>query len=394
VCKEFNFANFDSKPTNKTALMENNANQELASQRLLSLDFFRGITMFLLVAEGTALWSVLVREPIAGTFLEPFFQQFHHHPWHGLRFWDLIQPFFMFIVGVAMPFSYAKRIKMGEPKSKITRHIIQRCIILLAFGVGLHIGYSHKMVWELWNVLSQLSMTIIIAYFLMQYKWSVQIAVSIGLLILTEVAYRTFSLEGYNQPFVKDHNFGTWMDMVLMGKINNGGGWVAINFIPTAAHTIWGVVAGQMLMSEKPAMEKFRKIAIAGLIILATGYLLDWTSVTPIIKRICTSSFVLASGGWALLVLAFSYWLIDIKKINGWIFPFVIFGTNAIFIYIFFNTIGEQWLNDFVAIFTNGILSWFGASVFVMGLLTSLTILTLEWLLCFFLYKRRIFFRI
>lgn len=374
--------------------MEKNTNQIIATQRLLSLDFFRGITMFLLVAEGTALWSVLVREPIAGTFLEPFFQQFHHHPWHGLRFWDLIQPFFMFIVGVAMPFSYAKRIKMGEPRNKITRHIIQRCAILLAFGVGLHIGYSHKMVWELWNVLSQLSMTIIIAYFLMQYKWSVQIAVSIGLLILTEVAYRTFSLEGYNQPFVKDHNFGTWMDMVLMGKINNGGGWVAINFIPTAAHTIWGVVAGQMLMSEKAAMEKFRKIAIAGLIILATGYLLDWTSVTPIIKRISTSSFVLASGGWALMALAFSYWLIDIKKINGWIFPFVIFGTNAIFIYIFFNTIGEQWLNDFVAIFTNGILSWLGASVFVMSLLTSLTILTLEWLLCYYLYKKRIFFRI
>src|SRR5690606_23051578 len=152
-----------------------------------------------------------------------------------------------------------------------------------------------------------------------------QIAVSFGLLILTEIAYRTFSLEGYNQPFVKDHNFGTWMDMVLMGKINNGGGWVAINFIPTAAHTIWGVVAGQILMSEKPAMDKFKKIAVAGLIFLAMGYLLDLTSITPIIKRICTSSFVLASGGWALLVLAFSFWFIDIKKMNRWIYPFVIF---------------------------------------------------------------------
>ncbi len=374
--------------------MENKSSQNLPGQRLLSLDFFRGITMFLLVAEGTALWSVLVKEPIAGTFLEPFFQQFHHHPWHGLRFWDLIQPFFMFIVGVAMPFSYAKRIKMGETKKKITRHIIQRCILLLAFGVGLHCGYSHKLVWELWNVLSQLSVTIIIAYFLMQYKWSVQITVSIGLLILTEVAYRTFSLEGYNQPFVKDHNFGSWMDMVLMGKINNGGGWVAINFIPTAAHTIWGVVAGQMLMSEKPAMDKFRKIALAGVIILAMGYLLDWTSVTPIIKRISTSSFVLVSGGWALLVLAFSYWLIDIKKMNGWIFPFVIFGTNAIFIYMFFNTVGEQWFNDFVSIFTGGVLGWVGASDFVTNLITSLTILTLEWFLCYYLYKKRIFFRI
>ena len=374
--------------------MEKNSNTQFTSQRLLSLDFFRGITMFLLVAEGTALWNVLVMEPVAGTFLESFFMQFHHHPWHGLRFWDLIQPFFMFIVGVAMPFSYAKRRKMGESKNKITRHIIQRCIILLAFGVGLHCGYSHKLVWELWNVLSQLSMTIIIAYFLMRYKGSVQIAVSFGLLILTEVAYRTFPIEGFNQPFVKDHNFGSWMDLVLMGKINNGGGWVAINFIPTAAHTIWGVVAGQILMSGKSQMEKFKIIAISGVTILAAGYLLDLASVTPIIKRICTSSFILASGGWALLALAFSYWVIDIKKNTRWVFFFTIVGMNSIFIYVFMGTVGEQWLNDFVAIFTEGFLSWFGASEFVMKLITSLSILGLEWLLCYYLFIKKIFFRI
>ncbi len=362
--------------------------------RLLSLDFFRGITMFLLVAEGTSLWSVLVQEPVAGTFLEPFFMQFHHHPWNGLRFWDLIQPFFMFIVGVAMPFSYANRVKKGDSHSKITRHIIQRCIILLAFGVGLHCGYRHELVWELWNVLSQLSVTILIAYFLMKYKPSVQIFASIGLLLLTEVLYRTFSLEGYNQPFVKDHNFGSWMDIILMGKINPGGGWVTINFIPTAAHTIWGVVAGQTLMSAKPASQKIKWIALAGGIALLSGYILDWTSITPIIKRIATSSFVLASGGWALLVLALSFWFIDVKKVNRWIFPFVIVGMNPIFIYMFFNTVGEQWLNDFVAIFTEGFLSWFSVSEFIIRLVTSLAILTIEWFICYYLYKRKIFFRI
>jgi predicted acyltransferase len=348
--------------------------------------------MFLLVAEGTELWSVLVQEPIAGTFLEPFFVQFHHHPWNGLRFWDLIQPFFMFIVGVAMPFSYAKRIKRGDSKSKITKHIIQRCIILLAFGVGLHCGYRHKLVWELWNVLSQLSVTILIAYFLMQYKWSTQIITSIGLLLLTEILYRTFSLEGYNQPFVKDHNFGSWMDMVLMGKINQGGGWVTINFLPTAAHSIWGVVAGQLLMSSKSGTKKIQLLVVAGVIALFSGYLLDWTSVTPIIKRIATSSFVLASGGWALLVLALSYWLIDIKKINGFVFPFAIVGMNSIFIYMFSNTVGGQWFNDFVAIFTHGVLNWIHASEFIVELITALSVLALEWLLCYYLYLKNIFF--
>src|SRR6056297_564497 len=155
--------------------MNKTSNLDPTGTRLLSLDFFRGITMFLLVAEGTALWGVLIREPVAGTFLEPIFQQFHHHPWNGLRFWDLVQPFFMFIVGVAMPFSYTRRRQKGDSKQKITRHIIKRCILLLAFGVGLHCGYKRELVWELWNVLSQLSVTILIAYFLMRYKYSVQI---------------------------------------------------------------------------------------------------------------------------------------------------------------------------------------------------------------------------
>lgn len=374
--------------------MQNKTKSSFRSERLLSLDFFRGITMFLLVTEGTGLWWTLVQEPVAGTFFEGFFQQFHHHKWNGLRFWDLVQPFFMFIVGVAMPFSYAKRIKNGESKTRITRHILQRCFLLLAFGVGLHCGYNRKLVWELWNVLSQLSVTILIAYFLMQYKWSVQLLVSIGLLVITETLYRTFPLEGYNQPFTKDHNFGTWMDMVLMGKINNGGGWVAINCIPTAAHTIWGVVAGQLLKSGKKEYEKVKLLVITGIVFLTLGYTLDWTSITPIIKRICTSSFVLTSGGWALLVLALSYWIIDIKKKQNLIFPFVIVGTNSIFIYMFFNTVGGQWFNGFVGIFTNGFLSWFNTPEFIINIITSLSILYLEWLLCYYLYRKKIFFRI
>ncbi len=374
--------------------MKEKPKSDFPKERLLSLDFFRGITMFLLVAEGTRLWSVLVQDPIAGTVFESFFQQFHHHQWNGLHFWDLVQPFFMFIVGVAMPFSYANRLKRGDSKTKITRHIVQRSFILLAFGVGLHCGYQRKLVWELWNVLSQLSVTILIAYFLMRYKWSAQIVVSIGLLVLSETLYRTFPLDGYNQPFVKDHNFGTWMDTILMGKINNGGGWVAINAIPTAAHTIWGVVAGQLLQSSKLGLTKVKLLVLSGGILLAFGYLLDWTSITPIIKRICTSSFVMASGGWALLVLAFSYWFIDIKKKNQWIFPFVVVGTNSIFIYLFFNTIGGQWLNGFIGIFTHGFLAWFNTPLFLVELFTSLTILGFEWLLCFYLFRKKIFFRI
>lgn len=367
---------------------------EQSSSRLLSLDFFRGLTMFLLIAEGTGLWWTLVQDPIRGTFLEHFFIQFEHHPWHGLRFWDLIQPFFMFIVGVAMPFSYQSRISKGESNRTITRHILQRSFILLAFGVGLHCGYNKRLVWELWNVLSQLSVTIPIAFFLMKYPLKVQLAVSLLLLLGSDLAYRWFPLEGYNQPWVIDKNFGSWMDMLLMGKLNNGGGWVTINCISTAAHTIWGVLAGQLLLKDVSRKCKFKTLLVAGGIALFIGFSLDLTGITPIIKRIATSSFVFSSGGWALIVLAISYWLIDIKGYKNWIFIFTVVGTNSIFIYIFFQTVGQQWLNDFVAIFSKGMLSWTGASVFILNLFTSIVILATEWGLCYWLYRRKIFFRI
>ena len=320
--------------------------------------------------------------------------QFEHHPWHGLRFWDLIQPFFMFIVGVAMPFSYRSRMAKGESKSTITKHIVQRSFILLAFGVGLQCGYSKKLVWELWCVLSQLSVTIPIAYLLMKYPFKVQLSVSLLLLLITDLVYRNFQVEGFNQPWVIDQNFGSWMDLVLMGKLNNGGGWVAINCIPTAAHTIWGVMAGQLLQKDVSQKCKFKTLLIAGAIALFIGFVLDLTGITPIIKRIATSSFVFASGGWALIGLALSYWLIDIKGAKNWIFIFTVVGTNSIFIYIFFQTVGSQWVNDFVAIFSKGMLRWTGVSEFILNLYTSIVILALEWGLCYWLYKRKIFFRI
>ena len=243
-------------------------------------------------------------------------EQFHHHPWNGLRFWDLIQPFFMFIVGVAMWFSIRKRTQNGSSWNDNFRHIGRRCLILLAFGVTLHISYSNRLVWELWNVLSQLSVTIMIAFLIMRLPIRSQLLISFGLLLLTEILYRFTNIPGYDQAFVKDHNFGSFMDMVLMGKINNGGGWVTINCIPTAAHTIWGVIAGDWISRNIPPKEKLRPLLMAGLAGLVIGYGLDWTGITPIIKRICTSSFVIVSGGWCLLVLAAMYWLIDVKKFN------------------------------------------------------------------------------
>lgn len=362
--------------------------------RLASLDLFRGLIMFLLVAEGAGVYHALTDAAVGNGFATAIMTQFEHHEWNGLRFWDLIQPYFMFIVGVAMWFSVKGRKAKGQTSSDITRHILRRCAILLALGVTLHIGYSRALVWELWNVLSQLSVTILIAYLIMHLPDRTQLLVSIGLLVLTEILYRFTGIEGYDQPFVKDQNFGAFMDMVLMGKINGGGGWVAINCIPTAAHTIWGVLAGKLLASDQQPMEKIKTLLIAGGIGLVVGYGLDITGLTPIIKRICTSSFVIVSGGWCLLTLAFFYGLADIQKRRNWGWFLMIIGTNSIFIYMFMGTVGSQWFTGFVSIFTIGIMGGLGAGEHMIAITTAFTVLALAWALCYWLYIRKIFFKI
>ena len=363
------------------------------SERLHSLDLFRGLTMFLLVAEGTLLYSSSLQLVTPGSFRHALLMQFHHHPWNGLRFWDLVQPYFMFIVGVPMTFSIAARCRRDDSWKEITRHILVRCLILFFLGVILHCGYAGRLVWELWNVLTQLSFTILVAFIVYRMRARTQMAVSIGLLVLTELLYRTVLFEGFDQPFVEGRNFGAWMDTVLMGKIN-GDGWVAINCLPTAAHTIWGVLAGKLLMSSRDELDKIKRLAAYGAIGLLVGYGMDWASITPIIKRIATSSFTIASGGWCLVTLAACYWAIDRRGWRRWTDVFAIVGMNSIFIYMFSQTLGKQWFNGFVGIFAVGVLEGLGVTTGVAALGNSLVVLGLEWTLCYWLYRRRIFIKI
>jgi predicted acyltransferase len=114
--------------------------------------------------------------------------------------------------------------------------------------------------------------------------------------------------------------------------------------------------------------------------------------VTPIIKRICTSSFVIVSGGWCLLALAFSYWLIDVKQLRRWAWFFVYVGMNSLFIYLFTETGGAEWVGAIVKPFTEGIFGW--ASPLSAAIATSLIVWGILWYICYWLYQKKIFVRI
>ena len=361
------------------------------NSRLMSLDFMRGLIMVLLVMESTRLFENLY-EVSEGTIWGTLLTQFFHHPWHGLRFWDLVQPAFMFMAGVALAYSLTRQQASGMAWSESFLKTLKRSGWLFFWGVLDYAVRRNGLSFELWDVLTQLSFTTLVAFLIFRWSASAQIGFSFVLLLLTEILYRFTNVPGFDQPFTDQHNFGNYMDLILMNKIN-GDGWVAINCIPTAAHTIWGAVVGKLLLSNQSARDKVKWMLISGAIALVLGYTLDLT-ITPIIKRIATSSFTLASGGWCILALCLAYWWVDIMDHRKYLHFFVVVGMNSLFIYLFIEIVASRWFSGYIGAITSGLLEIIHLPHALIAIITSLVIFTLEWNLCNFLYKKKIFFKI
>jgi predicted acyltransferase len=373
--------------------MENNSAQLTAvvKERITSVDFFRGFTMFLLIGESTRMFHHI--NSIDNGFFHFIGTQLTHHEWNGLHFWDLIQPFFMFIVGVAIPFAVANRKSKGASDKSLYLHAVKRSALLLFFGLALYTSDQDRVIFRLQNVLAQLSVTYLVAFLIMRKSWVFQLVFSLLLLLGTDLAYRYFPVEGFNHPWEPFQNLGSWVNNWLEGA-DKTSIWASLNAIPTTAHTIWGVLCGMLLMSNKTAAQKIKILVLTGISGLIIGFGLDFLSVTPIIKKIATSSFVFASGGWAILALAFSYWLIDIKKSissSGLRF-FTVVGMNCIFIYLLFEVGGSTILSEIYKPFISTFFSWTGPAF--TGILISASVWASLWYVCYWLYQKKIFFKI
>jgi len=347
--------------------------------------------MFLLIGESTELYSHF-RSMEGSSFMQFLGNQLDHHEWHGLHFWDLIQPFFMFIVGVAIPFAIANRKKKGDSDQTILKHAFKRSGLLLFLGWALYCTGPGEIVFRFQNVLAQLSVTYLVAFLIYKKSYSFQIIFTLVVLLLTDLAYRYFPVEGFNHPWVPFENLGAWANNKIEG-VEKADIWASINAFPTIAHTVWGVLCGKLLMSSTPVKKKIQILLIAGFAALIIGYSLDFLNINPIIKKIATSSFVFASGGWAILALCFSYWLIDVKKLfaKGAQF-FVVVGMNCIFIYLFFSLGGAYQVSRIFVPFTKVLFSWGG--VLTVEIMTSLATWAALWYICYWLFKNRIFIKI
>ena len=265
-------------------------------------------------------------------------------------------------------------------------------MLLLFLGWALYFTDAGKLVFRFQNVLAQLSVTYLIAFLIRNKSFKFQLIFTLVILLLIDLAYRFFPVDGFNHPWVNFENLGAWFNNKIEG-VDKASEWATLNFVSTTAHTVWGVMCGKLLMSDKPSGKKIHYLLIAGVSALLIGFTLDGLNVTPIIKKIATSSFVFASGGWAILVLCFCYWLIDVKKlfISG-AKMFIIVGMNSIFIYLFFSIRGAGLLHRIVAPFSALLFSWGGE--YTVEMIASIGVWAAMWYMCYWLYKNKLYIKI
>jgi heparan-alpha-glucosaminide N-acetyltransferase len=352
-----------------------------APQRYLALDAYRGFIMAVLASGGFGLAALARRDPA----FSAIGVQFTHADWEWINFWDLVQPAFMFMVGVAMPFALANRLAQGASRGLLFRHAAMRSLRLILWSqilLSIARGVAH---FQLIDVLAQIGITYFLCFLIMQLRFRWQAVFAAAILIGYWGLFIIFP--GTEGPFLsRTTNIGAVIDRFVLGHMNPGY-WVNINCISSTATTLFGVWTGRLLQSRREHKEKMRILAFWAVVCLAVGWIIHpWN---PIIKKICTSSFTIYSTGWVLAMLLVFYWLIEVKGYRKWTFPLIVVGANSIFVYTIIETL-RGWLDRAVGVFTFRF-AFLGNFAPVAQ---SCTVLLLIWCMCYWLYRRKIFFKL
>jgi predicted acyltransferase len=373
------------------------------SGRLLCLDVFRGLAVAAMIVVDNPGSDDLAYGPIK------------HADWNGWTCADFIFPSFLFLVGISMVYSFSARLQRGESQRQILFHAFKRSLILIAIGLFVNaspiIGLDLH-TWRFEGVTQRIALCYFAAAILV--LWSSRrgalIAMCACLLgywaLLRFVPVPGFGLPGRDIPYMDpDRNLAAWLDRKLfMGhlfdKTRDPEGILAT--IPAIATTLIGVLTGYWLRSEKSASTKAIRMLCVGILGLVAGEV--WNRWFPINKNLWTSSFVLFSGGFALVFLAILYWLLEIKRWRGaWTMPILVFGMNAIAGFVADSFVyGPGY--SFTVKGPNGPVAWhdaaqaklmsLGASAANASLIYSLAAVLFCWILLWFLWRKRIFLKV
>jgi len=360
------------------------------SGRVASIDALRGFDMMWICGGKEVICSLcgLIHHPLANA-LE---RQFEHVDWQGFRFYDLIFPLFLFIVGVVLPFSVTKRLEAGSSRSNIYKHLVRRLFLLFFLGLVTN-GFLKLQFHELRipGVLQRIAICYFItAIVMMNTGTRGQAAVAGGLLAVYWLVMKLVPVPGIGAGVITPAgNLSAFIDQHLIPRpfccYTFGDNEGILSTIPAVSTCLMGALAGHWLRSNRPQGRKAAGLVVAGLASLVLG--LVWGHWFPVIKNIWTSSFVLVAGGWSLLLLALFYWIIDIRGYRRWAFFFSVIGLNAITIYV----VGYQFdFGTLANIFIQGFVNHLGP---YRPLVWNLSSFLAGWLFLWFLYRQKIFLK-
>jgi predicted acyltransferase len=370
------------------------------TERLMSIDALRGFDMFWIIG-GDAIARALTKW--WGPEAKAIGDQFDHVDWQGFRFYDLIFPLFLFTVGVVLPFSLRKHTVGAHPKGAALVRIARR--VLLLFLLGLVVNRLLRFDFENLRypgVLQRIAICYGAASLIFLFTTARTQVIIFASILIAYWALLTFvpSPESKAGDYSMEHNLAGYIDRhYLPGKINPryygfGDNEGLLSSIPAVCTTLLGVLAGHVLLSGRGPWLKALSLALMGVVCLGLGVLwgTEFPAVKmlhfPIIKILWTGSFVLVAGGLSLLLLSLFYTVIDVLKLRGWAFFFMVIGVNAITIYVGrsivpFDEISQRLFGG-VAKYSGS----FGPAVVPIGTIA------IEWLLLLHLYRNKIFLRV
>jgi len=347
--------------------------------RFLPLDAYRGLIMILLVSNGLG-FNLLPDKP----FYRAVAYQFEHRPWGGAVFYDLIMPAFLFMVGVAMPFAIGRRFDKGETPQQVFHHVGVRCLRLILISEICVSIAEHQAQIQFHNVLTQVAITYFLCFFLMQLKfWQQGLA---AFLLLAGHSALYLLLPGPDGAFAQATNVGARIDRAIMG-FNYVWPCVNINFLSETPGVLFGIWTGNLLRSRRPQTAQLKKLALGMVAAFATGLLLS--PMVPINKWLWTASYTLYTTGWAILGLLAFILLVDYAGIRRHLFPLIVVSMNLLFVYCL-DMLLRGWINQSLMIFTGGF-KFIG--VFA-PLAQSFSVLTVIWLVAYWMYRRGIFVKV
>jgi predicted acyltransferase len=308
-----------------------------SKSRLVSLDAFRGAAIAAMV---------LVNNP--GSYVEVY-DQLEHSEWNGLSFADCIFPAFLWIVGVAITFSFARRVEQGSNRGQLLVHVLKRSVIIFALGIfitdfpfGLFLDplFSFATM-RIPGVLQRIALCyLLVSMIFFTTRVRGQILWTVGLLALYWMMVKWVYVPGFGEGILEpEGNLCWYIDSLVLGEHTWRGAIVEgfdpegiVSTIPALTTTLFGVLAGHWLRAPRSGQVKTLGLLGAGIALLAIGFIMDrWL---PINKNMWTSSFAVFTAGVSSVCLAIFFWVTDVKAHQRWARPFEIFGMNALAIYV------------------------------------------------------------